>query len=53
MQHVVTPLPKSVLIPSGLTAAASVTDGALHKKMFGLDTTILIISNEDMNDIIK
>ena len=53
MQHVVTPLPKSVLIPTGLTAAASVTDGAFHKKIFGSGTTMLIISNEDMNDIIK
>ena len=28
------PLPKSVLIPLGLTAAASATDPAIHKKMF-------------------
>ena len=41
------------MIPLGLTAAASVTDAAVHKKMFGSDTTTLIISNEEMNDITK
>ena len=54
-------LAKSVLIPLGLIAAESATDAAIHKKMFGsgrpLDlasrTTILIISNEEMNDIMK
>ena len=41
------------MIPLGLTAAASVTDASVHKKMFGSDTTTLIISNEEMNDITK
>ena len=44
---------KSVLIPLGLTAAASATDAAIHKKMFGPGVTTLIISNEEMNDIVK
>ena len=35
MKNVLKPLAKSVLIPLGLTAAASVTDAAIHKKMFG------------------
>ena len=39
------PLAKSILIPLGLTAAASATDAAIHKKMFGSGTTTLIISN--------
>ena len=30
--NVLKPLPKSVLIPLGLTAAASPTDAAIHKK---------------------
>ena len=44
---------KSDLIPLRLTAAASATDAAIHKKMFGSGTTTLTISNEEMNDIIK
>ena len=51
--NVLKPLAKSVLIPLGLTAAASATDAAIHKKMFGSGFTRLIISNEEMNDIIK
>ena len=43
---------KSVLIPLGLTAAAA-TDAAIHKKIFGSGTTTLIISNEEMDDIMK
>ena len=54
-------LAKSVLIPVGLTVAASATDAAIHEKMFGsgrpLDlasrTIILIISNGEINDITK
>ena len=69
MKNVLKPLAKSVLTPLGLTTAASPTDTAIHKKMFGsghrtLDlssrpsdlashTTTLIISNEEMNDIMK
>ena len=47
------PLAKSVLIPLGLTAVASATDAAIHKKMFGSGNTTLIISNEKMNEIMK
>ena len=47
------PLAKRVLIPLGLTAAASATDAAIHNRMFGYGTTTLIISNEEMNDIMK
>ena len=50
--NVLKPLAKSVLIPLGLTAAAT-TDAAIYKKMFESGTTTLIISNEEMNDIIK
>ena len=39
-------LAKSVLIPLGLTAAASAIDAAIHKKIFGSCATTLIISNE-------
>ena len=34
-------------------AAASATDAASHKKIFGSDFTILIISNEEINGLIK
>ena len=51
--NVLIPLAKSVLIPLGLTAAASTTDAAIHKKMFGSGNTTLIISNKEMNDIMK
>ena len=47
------PLAKSVLIPVGLTSAASATDAAIHKKMFASGMTTLIISNEEINNIIK
>ena len=35
MKNVLKELAKSVLIPVGLTAAALVTDAAIHKKIFG------------------
>ena len=53
MKNVLKLLAKSVLIPLGLTAAASVTVAAIYKKMFGSGNTTLIISNEEMNDIMK
>ena len=37
----------------GLTAGASATDAAIHKKMFGFGFTTVIISNEKMNNIMK
>ena len=46
-------LAKSVLIPLGLTAAATATDAAIQKKIFGSGMTTLIISNEEMGDIMK
>ena len=64
---VLKPLAKSVLIPLGLTAVASVTEAAIHKKMFGFGfiykasdrlrpsglakQTTLIISNQEMSAI--
>ena len=52
-KNVLKPLTKSVLIPLGLTAVASATDAAIHKKMFGSGMATLITSNEEMNDIMK
>ena len=48
--NVLKPLTKSVLIPLGLTAAAT-TDAAIHKKMLWSGGTGLIISNEEISNI--
>ena len=40
------------LAPLGITAAASAIDAGIKKKIHGSGTT-LIISNEEMNDIMK
>ena len=53
MKNVLKPLAKNVLIPLELTAAASATDAAIHKKMFGCRNTTLIISNEETNNVMK
>ena len=53
IKNVVEPLAKSVFIALGLTAAASATRAAIHKKMFGYGNTTLIISNEEINDSMK
>ena len=45
---------KSILAPLGITAATSAIDaGNQKKKIHGSGATILIISNEEMNDIMK
>ena len=44
--------PLNVLAPLGITAAASTIDASIQKKIEGSGTT-LIISNEEMNDIMK
>ena len=53
IKNVIKPLAKSVLIPLGLTAAASAADAGIHKKILESGNTTLIISNEEMNDVIK
>ena len=53
MKNVITALAKSALIPLGLTAAASSADAGIHKKILGSGNTTLIISNKDMEDLIK
>ena len=51
--NVLKTLANSVLAPLGSPLAASVTDASNHKKMFGSGATTLIISNEEMNDVMK
>ena len=54
MKSVIQPLAKSVLIPLGLTAAASAADAGINKKILGSGhNTTLIISNDEMKDILK
>ena len=56
MKSVIKPLAKSVLIPLGLTAAASAADAGIYKKILGSghnNNTTLIISNDEMDDILK
>ena len=53
LMKVAIPLAKNVLAPLGITAAASALDAGIQKKIHGSGTTTLIISNEEMNDIIK
>ena len=58
MKSVIKPLGKSVLIPLGLTAEASAADAGIHKKILesgkaNNNNTILIISNDEMDDILK
>ena len=68
MKSVLTPLAKIVLLPFGLSAAMSATDVAIqnnnnnkiqtnnglgHPSDLALRTTTLIISNEEIEDIVK
>ena len=54
IKNVIKPLAKSVLIPLGLTAAASAADAGIHKKILGSgNSATLIISNDEMKDMIK
>ena len=63
MKSVIKPLPKSVLIQLGLTTATSAVDAGIHKKILGSgnhpsdsalhNNTVLIISNDEMKDIIR
>ena len=46
------PVAKTVLAPLRITAAVSAIDG-IQRKIHGSGTLTLIISNEEMNDIMK
>ena len=52
--NVIKTLPKSVLIPLGLTGVASAADAGTHKKILGSgNLTTLIIPNDEIHDIIN
>ena len=52
IKNLLTPLAKSILIPLGLTTAASAIDATIQKKLFGPGTKP-VFSNEEIEDIIK
>ena len=53
LMKVATALAKNVLAPLGITTAAPAIDAGIQKKLHGLGTTTLIISNKEMKDIMK
>ena len=54
LRKVAMPLAQNVLAPLGISAAMSAIDGSIKKTMFGSGTTTtLIISNDEMDDILK
>ena len=53
MKSIITPLVKSVLIPLGLSPGTSAADAAIQKEIYGSGTIALVISNEEMEDIMK
>ena len=53
LMKVAVPLTKNTLAPLGITAAASAVDAGIQKKIYSSGTTTLVISNKEMNDIIK
>ena len=53
LMKVAVPLAKNVLAQLGMSAAMSAIDGSIKKKMLGSGMTTLIISNDEMNDILK
>ena len=53
LMKVAVPLAENILAPLELTAAASAIDAGIQKKIHGSGKRTLIISNKEMNDIIK
>ena len=53
LMKVALPLPKNVLAPLGISAAMSAIGGSIKKKMLGSEVKTLIISNDEMKNILK
>ena len=53
LMKVAIPLARNVLAPLRITAAAPAIEAGIQKKIHVSGTTTLIISNEEMNDIMK
>ena len=52
LMKVAVPLPKNILAPLGITAASAI-DAGIQKKIHGSGKATLILSNEEMNDIMN
>ena len=53
LMKVAVPLAKNILAPLGIRTAASAIDTGIQKKIHDSETTTLIISNEEVHDIMK
>ena len=53
MKSVLTLLAKNALLSFILSSAMSAVGAGIHKKIYGSGTTALIISNEEIEDIMK
>ena len=53
LMKVAVPMAKNILAPLGITAAAPAIDARIQKKIQGSGTATVIISNEEINDIMK
>ena len=53
MKSVLTLLAKHALLSFILSSAMSAADAGIHTKIYGSGTTTLIISNEEIEDIMK
>ena len=53
LMKIAIPLAKNILATLGITAAALAIDAGIQKKMHGSGNKTLIISHEEMNDILK
>ena len=51
LMKIAVPLAKNNLAPLGITEAVSAIDAGIQTKIHGSGTTTLIISKEEMNDI--
>ena len=53
MKNVLTPLAKDFFLQLGATVAPSATNVAIQKNIYGSWMTTMIISNKEMEDIVK
>ena len=53
LMKIAVPLAKNILAPLGITAAASAIDAGIQKKIHCSETTTLIISNRQTNNMMK
>ena len=46
-------LVKNTLVPFGISATSSASDAGIQNKVHGFETTTLIVSNKEINDMMK